>query len=51
VSLADVRVHGPELAYTGSYDARALRDWAGEIRSWRAARTDVYCSFHNDEQG
>jgi len=49
-SLAYLRLHGPSLAYTGSYDARALRGWAEEIAAWRAAGSEVYCFFDNDER-
>ncbi len=49
-SLAHLRLHAPDLAYTGSYDTQALRDWAAEIGRWRAADRDVYCFVDNDEQ-
>jgi uncharacterized protein YecE (DUF72 family) len=49
--LAYVRLHGPRLAYTGSYDRQALEGWARQVRSWRASDHDVFIFFDNDDQG
>jgi len=49
--FAYVRLHGPDAAYRGRYDDRALKRWAGRIARWRAQGRDVYCYFDNDEAG
>jgi uncharacterized protein YecE (DUF72 family) len=49
--FAYVRLHGPDGAYRGNYDGRALRGWARRIAGWRDAGLDVYCYFDNDEAG
>lgn len=46
-----VRLHGPGAAYSGRYDERALKGWAGRIEAWLAQGLDVYCYFDNDEAG
>lgn len=46
-----IRLHGPDGAYQGSYDARLLRRWCRRITAWRDAGLDVYCYFDNDEAG
>ncbi len=46
-----IRLHGPDGPYQGSYDERALRDWARTLRGWAGAGHDVRCYFDNDEAG
>lgn len=46
-----VRLHGPKIAYGGSYDGRTLYGWARRMRAWCAAGLDVYCYFNNDQEG
>jgi uncharacterized protein YecE (DUF72 family) len=46
-----IRLHGPDGAYQGSYDDKALRTWARRIAGWRHKGLDVYCYFDNDEKG
>jgi uncharacterized protein YecE (DUF72 family) len=46
-----VRLHGPDGAYRGSYDGRALYGWVRRFRGWRDDGRDVYCYFDNDEKG
>lgn len=46
-----IRLHGPEGAYRGSYDERALSGWADAIASWADQGKAVYCYFDNDEAG
>jgi len=48
--LQGARLHGPQLAYTGSYDRQALEDWASQVRSWRETGHDVFVFFDNDDQ-
>jgi uncharacterized protein YecE (DUF72 family) len=43
-----VRLHGDVVIYTSGYTNRALDEWGRRIRSWRAARKDVYVYFDND---
>jgi uncharacterized protein YecE (DUF72 family) len=44
-----VRLHGPQDAYEGSYDRRALAGWAGAASSWSHGGLDVYIFFDNDQ--
>jgi uncharacterized protein YecE (DUF72 family) len=47
-----VRLHGPlAQAYQGSYDRRALAEWAERIGRWRQSLHDVYVYFDNDQEG
>jgi uncharacterized protein YecE (DUF72 family) len=46
-----IRLHGPDGAYQGSYDDRALRTWADRIAGWAREGLDVYCYFDNDDRG
>lgn len=46
-----VRLHGPEGAYQGNYDDRALQDWAQSFSSWADQGKQVFCYFDNDEKG
>jgi uncharacterized protein YecE (DUF72 family) len=46
-----LRLHGPDGAYRGDYDAAALDHWADAIRGWCGNNLDVYCYFDNDEAG
>jgi uncharacterized protein YecE (DUF72 family) len=50
-SFVYIRLHGPEGAYKGSYDDRALRTWAKRMRAWAKKGLDVYCYFDNDDRG
>ncbi len=49
-SLAYLRLHGPDLAYTGSYESDALQGWARETGRWREAGANVWCFFDNGAQ-
>ncbi len=46
-----VRLHGPDGAYQGLYDRRALRTWADRIREWTKDLRAVYVYFDNDQAG
>jgi uncharacterized protein YecE (DUF72 family) len=46
-----IRLHGPDEAYCGSYDRRALTSWAERVLGWQAQGKQVYCYFDNDEAG
>jgi len=46
-----VRLHGPDAAYQGRYDDRALKRWSDCITEWCDNGLDVYCYFDNDEAG
>jgi uncharacterized protein YecE (DUF72 family) len=46
-----VRLHGPGGKYQGSYSDEALRQWADQIREWKAKRKHVYVYFDNDDSG
>lgn len=46
-----IRLHGPDGAYCGSYDEKALAAWARRIAGWRDSGLDCYCYFDNDEAG
>ncbi|MFZ6030152.1 MAG: DUF72 domain-containing protein [Chloroflexota bacterium] len=48
---AYVRLHGPEGAYEGKYDADTLRRWMDVFSTWMSAGKDVYCYFDNDQAG
>jgi uncharacterized protein YecE (DUF72 family) len=43
-----IRLHGPGGKYQGSYDERALGEWANRLRGWGL---DAYVYFDNDEAG
>jgi len=44
-----IRLHGPDGAYSGCYDAAALQRIAGWCRDWRDRSIDVFVFFDNDE--
>jgi uncharacterized protein YecE (DUF72 family) len=46
-----VRLHGPQGAYQGQYDAETLAGWAGAFNTWAAQRRDIFCYFDNDQFG
>lgn len=46
-----VRLHGPEKAYQGRYQRKALAGWAGAFSSWADQGREVFCYFDNDEAG
>ncbi|MDT8452557.1 MAG: DUF72 domain-containing protein [Gammaproteobacteria bacterium] len=46
-----VRLHGPNDAYQGSYDAPTLSGWAGAFSTWSSQGREIYCYFDNDEAG
>jgi uncharacterized protein YecE (DUF72 family) len=46
-----VRLHGPKTAYTGSYNATQLHQWADRIVEWLEQNISVYIFFNNDLQG
>ena len=48
--FAYVRLHGPEEAYTGSYDDAALDRWARRARRWQAEGRQVFVYFDNDDR-
>jgi uncharacterized protein YecE (DUF72 family) len=45
------RLHGPQAALGGQYDAGALLDWAGAFYSWAHQGKEIFCYFDNDEAG
>lgn len=47
-----LRFHGPyKTAYSGSYLAHVLQQWARKINEWQKQLTDVYVYFNNDAEG
>lgn len=46
--LVYVRLHGPEVAYAGSYADADLRAWAARLGDWDAHGHDVFVFFDND---
>jgi len=46
-----VRLHGPEGAYQGQYDAKTLSGWAGAFSTWQAQGKEIFCYFDNDQAG
>jgi len=44
-----IRLHGPGGKYQGSYDDRALQEWADRLKKWRLKSSYVY--FDNDQAG
>lgn len=46
-----VRLHGPQGAYAGKYDAKTLAGWMGAFSTWMRQGREVYCYFDNDEVG
>lgn len=49
--FAYLRLHGPGRKYQGSYNDKALQQWARLIRGFLRKGADVYCYFDNDEAG
>ncbi len=50
--FAYVRLHGPGPGkYQDSYDARRLRQWARQIKTWAKTLTAIYIYFDNDQAG
>lgn len=49
--FAYVRLHGPDGAYKGRYDRRALSGWNRTCDAWRRQGLDVYVYFDNDDSG
>ena len=49
--IAYVRLHGDVELYTSGYSAAALDMWAGRVRAWADAGTDVFVYFDNDVKG
>ncbi len=49
--LVYVRLHGPEVAYSGQYDDGTLREWAEAFSAWARQGKEVHCYFDNDEAG
>jgi uncharacterized protein YecE (DUF72 family) len=50
-SFTYIRLHGPQMAYTGSYGPAELKSWKTKINNWMASNKSVYCYFDNDEKG
>lgn len=50
-SFVYLRLHGPQQAYTGSYEPTQLAAWAEKVRQWAASGRDVYVYFNNDIGG
>lgn len=46
-----VRLHGPDGAYKGRYDDKALTDWAEFFKARADEGKEVFCYFDNDERG
>ncbi len=46
-----IRLHGPDAAYSGSYDTQTLAGWAGAISTWADQDREIFCYFDNDQQG
>jgi uncharacterized protein YecE (DUF72 family) len=46
-----VRLHGPDGAYQGKYDAETLAGWMDAFSTWMGQGKEVYCYFDNDEAG
>jgi len=46
-----LRFHGPQQAYTGSYEPSQLARRAAQIGEWAASGRDVYAYFNNDIGG
>lgn len=46
-----IRLHGPDVAYSGRYNREQLKDWAEFIAGCTGEGKDVYCYFDNDESG
>ena len=45
-----VRLHGPDGAYKGRYEDKALSDWAEAFLSWANEGKEIFCYFDNDER-
>lgn len=45
-----IRLHGPHLAYQGSYTPKELQEWARKIAAWSKDHR-IYCYFDNDDKG
>jgi len=50
-SFVYIRLHGPDGAYKGKYNAQELSGWAGAISQWQEQGKDVFCYFDNDQAG
>jgi uncharacterized protein YecE (DUF72 family) len=46
-----VRLHGPQEAYQGRYEASHLAAWAEALLRWAAQDLQIFCFFDNDEKG
>jgi len=46
-----IRLHGPDGAYKGKYNAQELSGWAGAISQWQKQGKDVFFYFDNDQAG
>lgn len=46
-----IRLHGPDGAYRGQYDASTLSGWAGAFSAWMRQGMEIFCYFDNDEAG
>ncbi len=46
-----VRLHGPDGAYIGKYNDRALSSWAEVFSGWAEEGKEIFCYFDNDEKG
>jgi uncharacterized protein YecE (DUF72 family) len=46
-----IRLHGPGVAYEGSYNTETLAGWADALSSWSRRGVPVYCYFDNDQRG
>ena len=46
-----IRLHGPDGAYKGRYEDKALSDWAEAFSSWTDSGKEIFCYFDNDEKG
>lgn len=46
-----VRLHGPYVAYQGSYSTESLEEWAENITNWEKQGKEVFVYFDNDEKG
>jgi uncharacterized protein YecE (DUF72 family) len=46
-----LRLHGPDGAYQGKYDAETLTAWMSVFSTWMQQGKEVYCYFDNDQVG
>lgn len=49
-SFTYIRLHGPQMAYQGSYSLKNLKIWKKKIEKW-STQFAVFCYFDNDEKG